>query len=344
MKTQRIMNAVVALCAAVAVPGIVSAVAVSGQGTWETTLQGRDLDGNLATAEAYYDTVLNITWLADTNYSGISMDWAPAIAWAAALDPYSSGITGWRLPNTDPVNGTDYSGDDFGWNISAPGTLYAGSTASEMAHLYYNTLGNLSPYFPSGEFGQPGAGLTNTGPFSNIHVFDEDGYWSATEWSDTAAWYFYFVNGYQDITEKTDVEGDRYSWAVHDGDVGIDCTSFNCGPMLIVAIDVKPGSKTNAVNPRTNGKIKVAILTSETLDAGTVDVGTLQFGPGSGTPVWHRLDDVDHDGDWDLVLKFDTQDTDIACGDTEATLTGRLFNGVQITGTDSIKTTGCKNN
>lgn len=45
----------------------VHAIPVSGQGTWETTLQGRDLDGNAATFEAYYDTVLDITWLADTD-------------------------------------------------------------------------------------------------------------------------------------------------------------------------------------------------------------------------------------------------------------------------------------
>jgi hypothetical protein len=42
-----------------------SAAAVSGQGTWETTLQGRDLDGNTTTFEAYFDTALDITWLAE---------------------------------------------------------------------------------------------------------------------------------------------------------------------------------------------------------------------------------------------------------------------------------------
>src|SRR3989344_215147 len=57
------------------------AASVSGQGTWETTLQGRDLDGNLSTAEAYYDTALNITWLANANYAGTTMDWSNANAW-----------------------------------------------------------------------------------------------------------------------------------------------------------------------------------------------------------------------------------------------------------------------
>lgn len=94
-----------ALCAGMllAVSGAAQAVAVSGQGTWESTLQGRDLDGNLSTFEAYYDTSLNITWLADTNYAGMSMDWSTANTWAAALNPYGSGITGWRLPTTIDV-------------------------------------------------------------------------------------------------------------------------------------------------------------------------------------------------------------------------------------------------
>ena len=61
-----------------------NAASVSGQGTWKTTLQGRDLDGNLFTIEAYYDTALNITWLADANYAKTSgydadglMNWMP---------------------------------------------------------------------------------------------------------------------------------------------------------------------------------------------------------------------------------------------------------------------------
>jgi hypothetical protein len=32
----------------------------------------------------------------------------------------------------------------------------------------------------------------------------------------------------------------------------------------------------------------------------------------------------------------------IACGDTEATLTGETFDGSPITGIDAVKTVGCK--
>ena len=68
-----------------------NAVPVSGQGTWETTLQGRDLDGNNLTAEAYYDTALDITWLANADING-EMDWFAANTWAGGLN--INGFTG----------------------------------------------------------------------------------------------------------------------------------------------------------------------------------------------------------------------------------------------------------
>jgi hypothetical protein len=109
-----------------------------------------------------------------------------------------------------------------------------------------------------------------------------------------------------------------------------------------LSIDIKPGSIENPINPGSKGKLTVAILTTEDFEASTIDVSTVRFGPSSAQPVTYSLEDVDGDIDWDLVLHFNTQDTGIACGDTEATLTGQTLNGVQITGTDSIKTVGCK--
>lgn len=203
-----------AVCAAilVAASGAAQAVSISGQGTWETTLQGRDLDGNLATFEAYYDTALNITWLANANYAGTTMNWATANTWAANLNPYGSGITGWRLP-TIMDTGTSgcnfaYSGTDCGYNVD--------TATSEMAHMFYNTLGNLSYYDTSGSGPQAGWGLTNTGPFANVQ---SGGYWSATEYAPatSGAWLFGFNDGGQGSGIKT---GNGYAWAVHAGDVG----------------------------------------------------------------------------------------------------------------------------
>jgi hypothetical protein len=88
----------------------------------------------------------------------------------------------------------------------------------------------------------------------------------------------------------------------------------------------------------------VAILTTGTFNAALVDAQTVRFGA-TGTeaaPVHFALEDVDLDGDLDLVLQFTTLQTGIICGITSATLTGMTIDGVAITGTDSVNTVGCR--
>jgi hypothetical protein len=114
------------------------------------------------------------------------------------------------------------------------------------------------------------------------------------------------------------------------------------GP-IPVTIDIRPGSDENPINPRSRGRIPVAVLTTEDFDASLVDVSTVRFGPGGAAPVRYALEDVDGDADWDLVMHFNAEEVGIACGDSEATLTGQTFDGVLIAGTGSIKTVGCIN-
>ncbi len=107
-----------------------------------------------------------------------------------------------------------------------------------------------------------------------------------------------------------------------------------------VSIDIKPGSDLNPINPRSKGVIPVAILTTDTFDATTVDPESITFGPDGAAkahPQGH-LEDVDGDGDLDLLLHFRTQETGIQRGDTEASLWGETFDGAPIEGTDSIAT------
>lgn len=114
--------------------------------------------------------------------------------------------------------------------------------------------------------------------------------------------------------------------------------------VLPVDIDIKPGSFPNGINPGSRGKIPVAILTTGTFDATTIDPSEVRFGP-TGTeaaPVQYALEDVDGDGDIDLILHFNTQATSIQCGNTSAYLTGKKFGGQPIGGADSIVTVGCK--
>jgi hypothetical protein len=53
-------------------------------------------------------------------------------------------------------------------------------------------------------------------------------------------------------------------------------------------------------------------------------------------------EDVDSDGDFDLVLHFRTGATGIACGDDTASLTGETFEEQAIAGSDSVWTVGCQ--
>lgn len=191
-------------------------------------LQGRDLDGNAATFEAYYDTVLDITWLADANYAQTSsydgdglMSWADANTWAANLS-FTDGVNvydDWRLPTVDPVNGMtfnyDYSNNgstDIGYNITSP--------QSEMAYMFYVNLGNPGYYTPMDEYSgcyvnSSNSCLDNVGPFSNLQA---GVYWSATEYAPftVSAWTFGMFVGLQN-GDPTDA--DRYAWAVSPGDV-----------------------------------------------------------------------------------------------------------------------------
>jgi hypothetical protein len=169
-----------------------AALPVSGQGTWETTLQARDInvDGKV---DAYYDTVLNVTWLANADAPRYQY-WATgapvaaadgtltaveARSWVATLNVF--GNTGWRLPIvnvTDPLGAVrnQYNGSDSFYNvrtISPDGT----KVYSEFAHLFYVTLGNRSDCDTVGNCEEVERGrFVNTGPFENLGGLN-NGYW-----------------------------------------------------------------------------------------------------------------------------------------------------------------------
>jgi hypothetical protein len=130
---------------------------------------------------------------------------------------------------------------------------------------------------------------------------------------------------------------------------GIDDLTF-CTIGIPVDLDIKPGNNPNAVNPTAKGVIPVAILGSATFNVRDADVTTLEFGADGATPTHDlndpdvyadHLQDVNNDTIEDLVSHYRTQDTEIQCGDTFATLDGKTNGGLDITGSDSIQTRGC---
>lgn len=204
----------------------VHAAAIPGQGTWESTLQARDIDHD-GKVDAYYDTSLNITWLADAYADGPPAGfpagrpirfWSEAHEWTYNLNV--DGITGWRLPTVinDP-SALTLGGRSCADPASTMGSLCgfnSDPSQSELAHMFYVTLGNQALVSTSGE-GQPGGGLSNTGPFSDLRP---DWYWTETRANPVGkyVWMFAMNSGAQFVTDPMD--GIPYgAWAVHDGDI-----------------------------------------------------------------------------------------------------------------------------
>lgn len=195
--------------------GTASAIPVSGQGTWETTLQSRDINHD-GVADAYYDTTLNITWLADSNVAatqgyrgeggypyrfGVSNE----STFIASLDVY--GVTGWRLPK---VFDDSYAPSSCGSSIG-PGrhcTFQADPARSEFASLFFNTLGNTV------------GSWSNTGNFLNVE--NNAAYYFGGFYTGPLDGQYSSVMSFNGGRQTISVESySLYGWAVRDGDIAL---------------------------------------------------------------------------------------------------------------------------
>lgn len=115
-----------------------------------------------------------------------------------------------------------------------------------------------------------------------------------------------------------------------------------------VAINIKPGSFKNPINLKSKGVIPVAVLTTAVgeyglplaFDATTILPLTVRFGPepvviaGGGAREAHgrghiedaieRSDEVTKDGDFDMVLHFRTQESELTGTETKACVRGEF--------------------
>jgi hypothetical protein len=124
-------------------------------------------------------------------------------------------------------------------------------------------------------------------------------------------------------------------------------TTFTVGILVTVAIDIKPGSGPNSINPKSKGKIPVAILSTTDFNAPKmVDRDSLTFGSTGDEPSLAfcnpKGEDINGDGLKDLVCHFYTEDTAFECGNTEGVLNGMTMDGTPIGGRDSVRIVPCK--
>lgn len=139
-------------------------------------------------------------------------------------------------------------------------------------------------------------------------------------------------------------EVEIFNRALSAADIG---TIYNAGTAgkckLHVDIDIKPGSDPNAINLGSAGVIPVAILSTPTFDATTVDPSSISLAGASvkvvgknDRPLCHA-EDVNDDLLADLVCQVYTYEFLVEEGAGTASLTGQTFGGLSIWGEDSIK-------
>ena len=132
------------------------------------------------------------------------------------------------------------------------------------------------------------------------------------------------------------------------GNIPINLVTLDSG----MVIDIKPGDEQNNINLKSNGVVPVAALTTDQFDAATIDPATARFA--GAAPAQWSLEDVDGDGDKDVIFHFRTQELNLTEESTEATLTAQLTGqmtimsaaqasgGAVVSGTDKVKIVGAK--
>ena len=198
-------------------------------------------DATFGTVQAYYDDILEITWLKDANFAKTSgydangrMTWSAANTWAGQLQIGSS--VDWRLTSLQPLNGPNFDYRSFTYDGTSDLAYNITSPMNEMAYMFNVNLG-LQGFCDganstASNCDQSGTGFHNTtgdtvidtanlGNNIAIDNLVSNAYWSDREFAyvpnPKRAWAFHANNGAQAYNFKTNR---LYGWAVHQGDIG----------------------------------------------------------------------------------------------------------------------------
>jgi hypothetical protein len=113
--------------------------------------------------------------------------------------------------------------------------------------------------------------------------------------------------------------------------------------IFYVDIDIQPGEDSNHLNLNEHGVIPVAIFGTADLDVYQIDLASLSLlglslkMVGAKGKTLAHFDDINGDGNVDLIAQFEDSDGLIVGGTDYATLSGQLYDGTPIEGTDRIR-------
>jgi hypothetical protein len=142
-------------------------------------------------------------------------------------------------------------------------------------------------------------------------TIDDDGNWTPGNENG-------YGSGYLTVTYED--ESETVLWILSDKSIKLVVIENNNDENI--EIDIKPGSDENVINLKSRGVVPVAVLTDDGFSAEAVDPETVTFA--EAWPVHWTMDDVDGDGDTDMLFHFRTQELNLDETSTEAELIGTL--------------------
>jgi hypothetical protein len=122
---------------------------------------------------------------------------------------------------------------------------------------------------------------------------------------------------------------------------------MSCPEHVPVTVDIKPGSDPNGINLSSKGLIPVAVIATGDFDASLfapemahlMDAGSAMGTCQGATAVRWAYDDVNKDGQLDIVFFFRVQELDLTPSSTSATFMAHGAYGsetIHILGSDSV--------
>jgi hypothetical protein len=100
------------------------------------------------------------------------------------------------------------------------------------------------------------------------------------------------------------------------------------------AIDIKPGSVSNIIFRKKETQVPVALLAGGDLDLNMVDLDSVAFAGAKADS--YTMEDVDGDGDTDLLFQFGIPNLELTKAEKQGTLTFLTVAGAVYQGTDRV--------